>query len=130
MRTRWRCALLGLLLSAVVTPGFADDIDELRKLRDTTINLVNALVEQGVLTRAKADEIIAQAQQAGGQAPAAGAPVAGGATAPGAVSPAVPVAPPAAPPPVAPGVVQVPYIPETIRQGISDEVKQEALAPA
>jgi hypothetical protein len=130
MRTRWRCALLGLLLSAVVTPGFADDIDELRKLRDTTINLVNALVEQGVLTRAKADEIIAQAQQAGGQAPAAGAPVAGGATAPGAVSPAVPVAPPAAPPPVAPGVVQVPYIPETIRQGISDEVKQEVLAQA
>src|ERR1700679_2120568 len=74
MRTRWRFALLGLVLSAAASPSFADDLDELRKLRDTTISLVNALVEQGVLTRAKADAIIAQAEQAGAKAPANAAP--------------------------------------------------------
>src|ERR1700678_1934846 len=84
MRTRWRFALLGLVLSAAASPSFADDLDELRKLRDTTISLVNALVEQGVLTRAKADAIIAQAEQAGAKTPANGAPVAAVAAAPNA----------------------------------------------
>src|ERR1700678_751613 len=82
MRTRWRFALLGLVLSAAASPSFADDLDELRKLRDTTISLVNALVEQGVLTRAKADAIIAQAEQAGAKTPANGAPAAAVAGAP------------------------------------------------
>ncbi|MGB6310721.1 MAG: putative porin, partial [Steroidobacteraceae bacterium] len=63
MKKGWCYALVLLLLSA--TPGHADEADELRKLRDTTIALVNALVEQGVLTRAKADALIAQAEQAG-----------------------------------------------------------------
>src|ERR1700678_4179619 len=82
MRTPWRIALLGLVLSAAASPSFADDLDELRKLRDTTISLVNALVEQGVLTRAKADAIIAQAEQAGAKTPANGAPAAAVAGAP------------------------------------------------
>ena len=54
------------------------------KLRDSTINLINALVEQGVLTRAKADAIIAQAQQAGSKPSAAANGPTGGATAPSA----------------------------------------------
>ena len=58
MSIRWRFALLTLLLSAAASPSFADEIDELRQLRDSTISLVNALVEQGVLTRAKADAIM------------------------------------------------------------------------
>jgi hypothetical protein len=47
MRTRWRSAILGLVLSAAASPSFADDLEELRKLRDTTISLVNPLVDQG-----------------------------------------------------------------------------------
>ena len=43
----------------------ADDLDEVRKLRDTTIALVNALVDQGVLSREKADELIRKAEEAG-----------------------------------------------------------------
>jgi Putative porin len=108
MRTHWRCILLGVALSAAAGPSVADEVDELRKLRDSTISLVNALVEQGVLTRAKADEIIAQAN--------AGA--------------AAVAAPPAALSPVAPGVVRVPYVPETVKQEIRDEVKQDVLAQA
>ena len=106
MRFR-RTALLALLLSAAAGPGVADEADELRKLRDTTISLVNALVEQGVLTREKADAIIAQAQQAGSKPP--------------------PAAPPAEPP-LAPGTVRVPYIPEVVKQQITDQVKQDVLA--
>jgi Putative porin len=115
MGIRWRYALLALLCSAVVSPSFADEADELRKLRDTTIALVNALVEQGVLTREKADAIIAQAQQAGAKAPATA----------GAAAPPAPAAPP-----IAPGTVRVPYVPETVKQEISSEVKQEVLAQA
>jgi Putative porin len=121
MRIRWRYALLALLFSAAVSPSSADDIDELRKLRDTTISLVNALVEQGVLTRAKADAIIAQAQQAGAKPPGGAA----SSTAPAAIG-----APAAAEPPPAPGVVRVPYVPETVKQEIAAEVKQDVLAQA
>jgi hypothetical protein len=134
MTTRWRYALLGLLLSAAAAPSFGDELDELRKLRDSTISLVNALVDQGVLTRAKADEIIAQANAGAAGAPAKGA--AGGTPAAGAPakSPLNASAPPvvAAPaqPPVAPGVVRVPYVPETVKEEIRDEVKADVLAQA
>jgi Putative porin len=164
MRTRWRFALLGLVLSAAASPSFADDLDELRKLRDTTISLVNALVEQGVLTRAKADAIIAQAEQAGAKAPANGAPgttngpaaVAAGAPNSGAAPAGAPNAAPAAVgsttvaaaaakpaagagavapsaaavAPAEPGVVRVPYIPESVKQDITNDVKQDVLAQA
>jgi Putative porin len=124
MRLR-RIALLALLLTATAAPCLADEAEELRRLRDTTINLVNALVEQGVLTREKADAIIAQAQAAATNpsgaapnAPAQGAP-------PPAQGPT-----PAAVPPLAPGTVRVPYIPETVKEEIKDQVKQDVLAQA
>jgi hypothetical protein len=129
MRNRWRYAIMALLLSAAAGPISADEIDDLRQLRDTTISLVNALVEQGVLTREKADAIIAQAQKAGAKAPATAAAAAPGAAA----SPTGPTAaPPAAAPepPLAPGTVRVPYVPEMVKQEISNEVKQEVLAQA
>jgi hypothetical protein len=130
MRIRWRRALLAVLLSAASLPGFADEADELRKLRDSTIALVNALVDQGVLTRAKADAIIAQAQQAGAKPSAAGA--APNAASPGAGSGAAPSAPAvvSAEPPLAPGTVRVPYVPESVKQDITKEVKQDVLAQA
>ncbi|HEY2463032.1 MAG TPA: putative porin [Steroidobacteraceae bacterium] len=123
MRTRWPFATLALLLSAAVSPCLADEAEELRQLRDTTISLVNALVEQGVLTREKADAIIAQARQAGAKAAAAAPPVASPPTANSA--PVVPAAPP-----LAPGTVRVPYVPETVKQEITAQVKQEVLAQA
>src|SRR5260221_13635126 len=104
----------------VAVPSSADDIAKLRKLRDTTINLVNALVEQGVLTRAKADALIAQAQQAAAKPAAAAAPP--GAPA-GAAAPSERTLPTETP--VAPGVVRVPYVPESVKEEIGKEVKQE-----
>lgn len=116
-------ALLALLLATVAGPSFADEAEELRQLRDTTISLVNALVEQGVLTREKADAIIAQARQAGVKAAAAAAPANSAST----VAPVATV-PPA--PDLAPGTVRVPYVPEVVRQEITEQVKKDVLAQA
>ena len=129
MKTRWRVTL-ALLLAAVVRSVPADELADLRKLRDTTVDLVNALVDQGVLTRAKADEIIRQAEQSAtgsGESPAAAdATAASPAASAAAAQPAAPA--PAPPPP--PGVVRVPYIPEILKQQIRAEVKEDVLAQA
>jgi hypothetical protein len=119
-RTPLRIALLTVLLGAAA-PGLADELDELRKLRDTTITLVNLLVEQGVITREKADALIAQAQQAGAS---------GAAPKPSAPAVAASAAPPVPAAPVAPGVVRVPYVPESVRQEISAQVEKDVLAQA
>ncbi len=116
-RTPWRFALVAILLASVAAPGVADEIDELRKLRDTTITLVNLLVEQGVITREKADALIAQAQQAG-------------ASGTGAQSGALATGSPPPPTPVAPGVVRVPYVPESVKQEIGAQVEKDVLAQA
>jgi hypothetical protein len=104
----------------------------LRKLRDSTIALVNALVDQGVLTRAKADAIIAQAlQQAGAKAavpgarPANGAPARAGGqqcrrAAAGATAPARPL----------PVWCGCPMCPRRSKRRSRDEVKQDVLAQA
>jgi Putative porin len=119
MRTIRRPVLASLILMASALPAFADDLEELRRLRDSTITLVNALVDEGVLTRAKADQIIAQAQRAGANGAAGSAP------APGAAPP-----PPTPPPPPGPGVIQVPYVPETVKQEIRDQVQRDVLSQA
>ena len=154
-RIQWLVSLL-LCSAAAAAPAGADELDEVRSLRDTTIALVNMLVEQGVLTRAKADELIRKAQEAGKKPPAgavagaggtpstpagaapgvgavAGAP-AGPGSAPGAGAvagaPKPPAPPLAPPPPLEPGTVRVPYVPESVKQQIREEVKQDVLAQA
>ena len=84
----------------------------LQQLRDTTLALIDALVEQGLLSRAKADELLRKAQR-----------------------PAAAVA--AAPPPAAaewgaraPSVVRVPYLPESVRAQMKAELKNDILATA
>ncbi|HJV71241.1 MAG TPA: putative porin [Ideonella sp.] len=83
----------------------------LNELRATTLSLIEALVEQGLLTRAKADELLRRARAAGDAASAgANAPVTGW----GAPKP----------------VVRVPYLSESTREKIKDEVRNEVLATA
>ena len=138
-----RCLLLTMAASAtaygqdqgraVATPApapeqahaAADEAEQLRTLRDTTIALLNQLVAQGILTREKADELIRQAQQAGHAAsPSSAAP----GVAAGAAAGAAAVAGAAAAPP--PGTVRVPYVPETVKEEIRQEVKQDVVAQA
>jgi hypothetical protein len=119
----------------------ADELEDVRSLRDSTIALVKALVEQGVLTKEKADEIIRKAEQAGKSGTAtAGAPAGAvtspaAGTTPGTATPATPATPsnPAnasAAGAIAPGVIRVPYVPEVVKEQIRDEVKEEVLAQA
>lgn len=88
----------------------ADERAELEQLRNTTLGLIQALVDQGLLTQERAQALIKQA----GSRPAVTA-----ATAPatGASAPA-------------PGTVRVPYIPETLKAQIKDEIRLEVLADA
>lgn len=83
----------------------------------TVINLINLLVKQGVLTKASANSLIAQAQTEAAQAKAANSRAA-------AAAPAVVNAP------TQPGDVAVPYVPQVVRDQIRDQVKQEVVAQA
>ena len=78
------------------------------------VNLVRMLVEQGVLTKDKGDALMAQALAEADQAKAAqaSAPVQQALSAP------------------AVGTIRVPYVPETVRAQIKDELKAEVLAQA
>ncbi len=81
------------------------------ELRATTLALIDALVEQGLLTRAKADELLrkAQAAAANGNPKAAGAEAGWGDTR---------------------AVVRVPYVPETLKAQIKEDIKLDVLATA
>jgi len=81
---------------------------------NATINLIRLLVQQGVLKQEQADALVQQAEAEAAQASQAGAATAGAAGAALAQ----------------PGDVRVPYIPETVREGIRDEVKAEVMAQA
>jgi Putative porin len=135
MKTRWLpvCVLSALALG-VASHGSASELDDVRSLRDTTIALINSLVKQGVLTREKADELIHQAEQVGkggASTPAVAAASAAGAGAAAAAGPnAGAGASGAASQTVAPGVVRVPYVPESVKQEIREEIEKDVLAQA
>jgi hypothetical protein len=106
-------ALLCGLLSA---PAVANERAELERLRGTTLNLIKLLVDGGLLSQEKAEQLVKQAQQDAAPADAA-------------------VAQPAAPAPAtagAPrsGVIRVPYVPESLRNQMRDEIKQDVLNQA
>ncbi|MFG6460090.1 putative porin [Roseateles sp. DXS20W] len=101
-----------LLASAIAAalPAHAQNSDkeELARLRATTQALIDALVAQGLLTRDKAEAILKQAQ----------------------VSAGAPVPQPQAADATRPNVLRIPYVPETVRQQMRDEIKAEVLAQA
>lgn len=108
------CALAALLIA---TGAQADERAELERLRATTQALIEALVGQGLLSRERADALLRQAQ----------APAAGTAPLPGAWGTTPPVAAADGAPR---SVVRVPYLSETVRSQIRDEVKLDVLAQA
>ncbi|MEY4563830.1 MAG: hypothetical protein RLZZ618_3107 [Pseudomonadota bacterium] len=121
-------SLLAALVLAAFIPGAAwsaptAEQQELEQLRATTQSLIQALVEQGLISRERADALL---RQAAAKTPAP------------AQAPAAPAAPttaaaPAAPQPAAAaasGVVRVPYVSETLRAQIKEEVKNDVLYTA
>jgi hypothetical protein len=55
---------LAVALGGATSAAQADERESLESLRRTTLALIEALVERGLLTRQKADELIAQARAA------------------------------------------------------------------
>lgn len=101
------------MLAATLAPtARADERSSLEQLRETTLSLIEALVEQGVLTRDKADLLVrdadrkAQARLAAEPPPAKAAAV------------------------QAEGTIRVPYVPEIVKKEIREQLKQEVLAQA
>lgn len=104
-----RHALAGTLVVAVAATlgsARADDRESLETLRQTTLNLIEALVDQGVFSRAKADALVQAAQAKAAAATAAVADKPKGAP------------------------VRVQYVPETVRNEIREQLKQEVIAQA
>ena len=93
-----RVAILSTL--ALIAPGLAHAATEeqnLEELRNTVVNLLQALVDQGVMTREKAQALVQKAQEkAAVDAKAAAAKDA--------------------------GAVRVPYVPQTVKDEISKQV--------
>jgi hypothetical protein len=101
-------ALVLALAGATLGPAAqaaADERQSLEVLRQTTLNLIEALVEQGVFSREKADAMVRAAE-----AKAAAAV--------------------AAKPADKPATVRVQYVPESLKNEIREQIRQEVVAQA
>lgn len=109
-------ALAALTLVVTSHVAQAQDTAAVDTLRQTTRNLIDALVDSKVLTREKADELLRAAEAQAKSTPA---------------EPIVKANEPAAEK-TADGrpVLRVPYVPDTVRARIRDEIKQEVINQA
>lgn len=100
-------AVAGILVTALTAgqPAFADDRESLETLRETTLNLIDALVEQGVFSREKAETMIKVAKAKAAKSVARETTTTG-------------------------APVRVQYVPETVKNEIRDQLRQEVLAQA
>lgn len=100
--------LAALLVTALAAgqPAYAiDERESLEAMRETTLNLIDALVEQKVFSREQADAMVKAAQAKAAKVVAAEKPKAG-------------------------APVRVQYVPETVKNEIRDQLRQEVLAQA
>jgi polyhydroxyalkanoate synthesis regulator phasin len=105
---RLGAASLGALLA--VAPAFAAQLAEeksLNELRNTVVNLLQALVQKGVMTQEQAEALVQQAQTKAAQDATAAA------------------AQEAAREKEEAGAVRVPYVPEIVKEEIRNQVAQE-----
>lgn len=114
--------MTALSLAVVSTLAHSDERESLETLRQTTIGLIDALVDKGVLTRETADAMLKQAQQRAAAASATPAQ--------GAAGPAVAEAPKPETTPGGKPVLRVPYVSEAMKAQIRNEVKEEVLTQA
>lgn len=103
-----RQVLAAIALVLTCSAAQAQDAASVDALRQTTRNLIDALVDSNVLTRDKADALLKAAEQ---RATATQAE-------------------PATTTPEGKPVLRVPYVPESVRARIRDEVKEEVITQA
>lgn len=114
----WRPRALAVAAAAVVAGAWAlpaaADTSDIDRVRATTTRLIHQLVEQGLLTRARAELLLKDLEAPARPAAPPATPPATSATA----------AAPAATAPTSPPV-RVPYIPQFVRQQLKDELRGE-----
>lgn len=104
-------SLTALSLALTSVSVLADERQSLEALKQTTLGLIEALVDKGVLTRDAADAMLRQAQQRAAATTQAAAPG----------SDQLPSGKP---------VQRVPYVSETMKAQIRSELKEEILTQA
>jgi len=111
------CVLMGLMASAPA--AVAGERESLEQLRNTTMSLIDLLVQEGVLSKAKADALVKQAEAARIKAAEEDAMAKAEAVEKGA-------------PQVAEGekVLRVQYVPEHVKKELRDELKKEVMTQA
>ncbi|MFK2874821.1 putative porin [Dyella lipolytica] len=107
------CIAVGLLLSGNAASAFGQDA---APSPNATVNLIRLMVKKGLISQSEADGLLKQANDEAAQArsAAAAAPAAVATTTDGAQ----------------PGDVRVTYVPQSVRNEIRDQVKQEVIAQA
>ena len=95
-----QAAIVALLAAAPLAGAAAGEQQSLEELRNTVVNLLQALVDQGVMTKERAQQLVRQAQEKAAADAAAAAKADAGA-------------------------VRVPYVPEVVREQIRKEVAAE-----
>jgi hypothetical protein len=126
---------LALLVSCALasSTAVADEKEELLKLRNTTLNLIDLLVQQGILDKQKAGEMIKQAEKkAAAEAKEEARKAQESAAAATKAAPAAPGASAQAAgkgksgaEQVAPGTVRVTYVPDFVKDEIRAEVAKD-----
>lgn len=128
---------LALALALGSAAASAQQRDAYEVLRNTTLNLIRALVEKGILTREQADELIRDAErkaidQAAAREgdlpppPPSDDTMRAQPPQPGAVA----TPPSGAATPSATGTVRVPYIPESVKRDLRESIKKEVMQQA
>jgi hypothetical protein len=112
-RLRMLCIAVGLLLGGNAMPAFAQDA---APSPNATINLIRLMVKKGLISQSEADGLLKQASDEAAQARATAA--------------AQPAAVPTTTDGAQPGDVRVTYVPQSVRNEIRDQVKQEVIAQA
>src|SRR5271163_2584540 len=91
---------MSLVLAPAIASRAADERQSLEELRNTVINLLQALVDQGVISRDKAEQMVKSAQEKAAAAAAATAKTDEGA-------------------------VRVPYVPQIVKDEIAKQVAEQ-----
>jgi len=102
--------IAALYLGTVINPVMAGERESLEQLRSTTVNLVNLLVQEGVLSKVKADELLQQATQDAVKAKEKDA-----------VADAVSAA-------ADEKMVRIQYVPDSVKKEMRDEIKKDVMA--
>jgi hypothetical protein len=108
MKNTYIKPLVLALALASVAPAQAGEREQLETLRATTMAILDALVEKGILTNEVAKTLVEQAETKGQQAAAASAAAANQDV----------------------GTVRVQYVPEAVKKEIREQLRQEIVAQA